>query len=262
MTDDPVAGHTSSGDTSSGDASSGDAASRVAFVTGGTRGIGLAIAQQLVADGHSVAVGSRNKPDDLDSSLHWVECDVADAGSVDSAFAEIESALGPPTIVVANAGITRDMLVLRMNEDDFADVVDANLTGSFRVAKRAVKAMMKARWGRIVFVSSVVGSIGQAGQANYSASKAGLVGLGRSLAREFASRGITVNLVAPGPIDTDMLAAVADDTVEAMAAAVPVGRIGKPREVAAAVTFLTSPDAGYITGTTIAVDGGLGMGGS
>lgn len=234
----------------------------VAFVTGGTRGIGLAIARRLATDGHAVAVGSRSKPNDLDSNLLWVECDVADGESIDQAFTAVESELGAPTIVVANAGITRDMLVLRMKEQDFADVVDANLTGSFRVAKRSVKAMMKARWGRIVFVSSVVGSIGQAGQANYSASKAGLVGLGRSLAREFASRGITVNLVAPGPIDTDMLSAVADETVEAMEAAVPVGRIGQPSEVAAAVAFLVSTDAGYITGTTIAVDGGLGMGGS
>lgn len=243
------------------DTGSSEETERIAFVTGGTRGIGLAVAQRLADDGHRVAVGSRSKPDDLDDRLLWVQCDVSDNASVEDAFTQIEAELGNPTIVVANAGITRDMLMLRMKEADFAEVVDANLTGSFRVAKRAVKAMMKARWGRIVFVSSVVGSVGQAGQANYSASKAGLVGLGRSLAREFASRGITVNLVAPGPIDTDMLAAVAADTIEAMVSAVPVGRIGTPSEVAAAVSFLTSADAGYVTGTTLAVDGGLGMGG-
>lgn len=234
---------------------------RVAFVTGGSRGIGLAAAKRLVAAGHDVAVGSRNEPADLDPNLTWVECDITDDASVDSAFSAIENKLGPPTIVVSNAGLTRDMLVLRMKEQDFTDVVDANLTGAFRVAKRAVKPMMKARWGRIVFVSSVVGSVGQAGQANYAASKAGLVGLARSLAREFASRGITVNLVAPGPVQTDMLAALGDDGIEAIAEAVPVGRIGTPDEVAAAIEFLTSSSAGFITGASLAVDGGLGMGG-
>lgn len=241
--------------------------SRVAFVTGGSRGIGLAAARRLAEAGHRVAIGSRSKPDDLDlsvgaaGSLTWVECDITDQVSVDGAFSTIEDTLGAPTILVANAGVTRDMLVLRMKEEDFASVVDANLTGTFRTAKRAIKPMMKARWGRIVLISSVVGFVGQAGQANYAASKAGLVGLGRSLAREFASRGITVNVVAPGPIDTGMLAKVGDDTIEAMTEAVPVGRIGRPEEVAAAVAFLTSADAGYITGATLAVDGGLGMGG-
>ncbi len=234
---------------------------RVAFVTGGSRGIGLAIATSLADQGHQVAIGSRSKPVDVDERLTWVECDITSSDSVNAAFDEIETTLGPPTIVVANAGITKDMLVLRMKEDDFASVVNANLTGAFRVTKRAVKPMMKARWGRIVLLSSVVGTLGQAGQANYAASKSGLVGLGRSLAREFASRGITVNLVAPGPIQTDMLAALSDDTIEAMAGAVPVGRIGTTDEVAAAVTFLTSEAAGYITGASLAVDGGLGMGG-
>lgn len=234
---------------------------RVAFVTGGTRGIGLASARALAAAGHTVVVGSRSKPEDLDPGLTWVQCDITDDESINGAFDEIESTVGPATIVVANAGITKDMLVLRMKEDDFSAVVDANLTGAFRVAKRAVKPMMKARWGRIVLMSSVVGALGQAGQANYSASKAGLVGLGRSLAREFASRGITVNLVAPGPIETDMLAAAGEKAIEAMVEAVPVGRVGQPEDVAAAVSFLSSEQAGYITGVTIPVDGGLGMGG-
>jgi len=240
---------------------SGDEISRVAFVTGGTRGIGLATARALAAMGHTVFVGSRSKPEDLDEGLTWVQCDITDRDSVHAAFDELENQVGPAAIVVANAGITKDMLVLRMKEPDFADVVDANLTGAFRVTQRAVKPMMRNRWGRIVLMSSVVGALGQAGQANYAASKAGLVGLGRSLAREFASRGITVNLVAPGPIETDMLAAAGDDTIEAMIKAVPVGRIGQPHDVAAAVAFLTSDAAGYITGVTLPVDGGLGMGG-
>lgn len=234
---------------------------RVAFVTGGTRGIGLAAARRLAAGGHHVAVGSRSRPDDLDEDLAWFECDITDASSVDKAVTAIEDELGPPTIVVANAGVTRDKLVLRMSDEDFTDVVDANLAGAFRTAKRSIKGMMKARWGRIVLVSSVVGSIGQAGQANYAASKAGLVGLGRSMAREFASRGITVNVVAPGPIDTDMLEAIGQEAIEQMTRAVPVGRLGGPDEVAAAIEFLTSDAAAFITGHTLAVDGGLGMGG-
>jgi 3-oxoacyl-[acyl-carrier protein] reductase len=234
---------------------------RVAFVTGGSRGIGLATARRLAAAGHDVAVGSRHEPETLDEDLTWVECDVTDGSSLDKAFATVEDRLGPPTIVVANAGVTRDKLMLRMSDDDFSDILDANLAGAFRTVKRAVKPMMKARWGRIVLVSSVVGQLGQAGQANYAASKAGLVGLARSMAREFASRGITVNIVAPGPIETDMLATVAAETVEAMAEAVPVGRIGSADEVAAAIEFLASGSAGYITGHVLAVDGGLGMGG-
>ncbi len=233
---------------------------RVAFVTGGSRGIGLACARRLAATGHRVAVGSRSKPEHLDDGLLWVECDVTDDGSVDGAFSTVEADLGPAHIVVANAGITRDTLLLRMGTDDFTSVLDANLTGVFRVAKRSIRPMMKARWGRLILMSSVVGSLGQAGQANYAASKAGLVGLGRSLAREFASRGITVNLVAPGPIETDMLAALTDDQQAAMTELVPLGRTGRAEEVAAAVAFLASEDAGYITGATIPVDGGLGMG--
>lgn len=235
---------------------------RVAFVTGGSRGIGLAAARRLAAGGHHVAIGSRSRPDDLDENLSWFECDITDASSVDKAMTAIEDELGPPTIVVANAGVTRDKLMLRMSDEDFTDIVDANLAGAFRTAKRSVKGMMKARWGRVIFVSSVVGSVGQAGQANYAASKAGLVGLGRSMAREFASRGITVNIVAPGPIETEMLAAIGDDAIAQMAKAVPVGRLGSPDDVAAAIEFLTSDAASYITGHTLAVDGGLGMGGA
>lgn len=233
---------------------------RIAFVTGGTRGIGLATALHLATDGYRVVVGSRSLPEDLDESLAWVECDVTSTDSVDGAFEQIESEVGPVTILVANAGITRDGLMLRMAEKDFAGVLDANLTGAFRVAKRSVRPMMKQKWGRIIFMSSVVGSVGQTGQANYSASKAGLVGLGRSMAREFASRNITVNLVAPGPIETDMLAAISDSAREAMVSAVPLGRVGQPSDVAAAVSFLASDGASYITGATIPVDGGLGMG--
>ncbi len=234
---------------------------RVALVTGGSRGIGLATALRLADQGRRVAVGSRSEPADLDDRLLWVECDITDGSSMDKALSSVEDQLGPPTIVVANAGITRDKLMLRMSDEDFADIVDANLTGAFRTVKRAIKPMMKARWGRVVLVSSVVGQLGQAGQANYAASKAGLGGLARSMARELGSRGITVNVVAPGPIETDMLAAVASDTVSAMQDAVPVGRLGQPDDVAAAICFLTSDDAGFVSGHTLAVDGGLGMGG-
>lgn len=233
---------------------------KVAFVTGGTRGIGLACALALADDGHQVAVGSRTEPADLDDRLSWFACDVTDPESVDQAFTNIEADLGPVTLLVANAGITRDTLVLRMSDDDFMSVVDANLGGAFRVSKRAVKGMMKARFGRIVLMSSVVGTMGQAGQANYAASKAGLAGLGRSLAREFASRNINVNVVAPGPIDTDMLAAIGDDAMGAIADAVPLGRIGSTNDIAATVRFLCSDGASYITGVTIPVDGGLSMG--
>lgn len=234
---------------------------RIAFVTGGTRGIGLACAIQLLGDGHRVVVGSRQRPDDLPDGLIWVACDVTDPQQIDAAFDTIEEDLGPVTILVANAGITNDRLVLRMSDDDFTDVVDANLGGAFRVAKRSIRPMMKQRWGRIILISSVVGALGQTGQANYAASKAGLVGLGRSLAREFASRQITVNLVAPGPIDTEMLDALGDDARSVIVDNVPLGRVGKPEDVAAAVGFLASDGASYITGATIPVDGGLGMGG-
>jgi len=235
--------------------------SRVVLVTGGNRGIGLAIARAFVAAGDKVAITVRGSaPADTDGML-CVTCDVTDAEQVEAAFTRIEEELGPVEVLVSNAGMTDDKLVLRMSDDDFARVLDANLVGGFRVAKRAVTKMMRARWGRIIFIGSVVGSIGQAGQANYAASKAGLVGLARSLAREFASRGITVNIVAPGPVATDMFDAVDDAMREAITSAVPAGRLGEPDEIAAAVRFLAADDAGYITGAVLPVDGGLGMGG-
>lgn len=234
--------------------------SRVVLVTGGNRGIGLACARAFAAQGDRVAVTHRGDPPADAEGLLCVRCDVTDSDAVDAAFTEIEEKLGPVEILVSNAGMTADMLLLRMNSDDFTSVLDANLTGGFRVARRAVQKMMRARFGRIIFIGSVVGSTGQAGQANYAASKAGLIGLARSLAREFASRAITVNVVAPGPVETDMFAAVADDTRAAIAAAVPLGRLAAPEEIAAAVTFLASDAAGYITGVVLGVDGGLGMG--
>ncbi len=232
----------------------------VALVTGGTRGIGLATAKALADAGMTVAVASRSEPSELPSDLTWFPCDITSTESVGSLFDAIEASLGPVAVLVANAGITKDGLTLRMSEENFTSVVDANLTGSWRVAKRAVKPMMKARTGRIIFISSVVGSIGQTGQVNYAASKAGLLGMARSLAREFASRNITVNIVAPGPIATEMLDAVSEQAKDAMTSAVPLGRVGTAEEVAAAVAFLASDAASYITGSTIAVDGGLGMG--
>ena len=234
--------------------------SRVVLVTGGSKGIGLATARAFAAQGDKVAVTYRSGPPPADANLLGVPCDVTDPDQVDAAFAAIEERLGTVEVLVSNAGITADMLVLRMKDDDFTRVLDANLTGGFRVAKRAVQKMMRARWGRIIFVSSVVGATGQAGQANYAASKAALVGLGRSLAREFASRSITVNIVAPGPIDTDMIDAVAEDRRELIEAAVPLGRFGSPDEVAGTIVFLASDAAAYTTGAVIPVDGGLGMG--
>lgn len=237
----------------------GPAEQRVALVTGANRGIGLATARALRDNGFSVAATYRSTPIE-EEGIFAVRCDVTDADSVDAAFSEVEAALGPVTVLVSNAGITKDGLVLRMGEDDFSAVVDSNLTGGFRVAKRAVKGMMKARWGRIVFISSIVGIGGQAGQANYAASKAGLHGLARSLAKEFASRNITVNVVAPGPIATDMTAALTEDQLSAMTDVVPLGRMGEAEEIAAAVSFFASESAGYITGTVLPVDGGMAMG--
>jgi 3-oxoacyl-[acyl-carrier protein] reductase len=234
--------------------------SRVVLVTGGAKGIGLACARAFAAAGDQVAVTYRSAPPADADGLLCVPCDVTDSAQVDAAFAAVEEALGPVEVLVANAGITNDMLVLRMDEDAFSSVVDTNLTGGFRLARRAVQKMMRARFGRIIFISSVVASTGQAGQANYSASKAGLVGLARSLAREFASRHITVNVVAPGPITTDMTAALSDDRQAAITDAVPLGRFGTPEEVAETVRFLASDAAGYITGAVVPVDGGLGMG--
>jgi 3-oxoacyl-(acyl-carrier-protein) reductase len=235
---------------------------RVALVTGGNRGIGLAIARTLAERGDRVAVTVRGEPapELAELGITPVACDVTDAASVDAAFAQVEAALGPVEILVSNAGITRDGLVLRMSESDFTEVLDANLTGAFRVTKRAVKAMMKGRYGRIVLISSVVGVGGQAGQANYAASKAGLIGLGRSLAKEFASRSITVNIVAPGPVETDMIAALTDAQRQSIVDTVPLGRMASADEIAATVAFLASDAAGYITGTVVPVDGGLSMG--
>jgi len=232
---------------------------RVALVTGANRGIGLATARALRDAGYTVAATYRSTPID-EPGLLAVHCDVSDAESVDAAFTEIEDKLGPVAVLVSNAGMTKDGLMLRMGEDDFTSVIDANLTGGFRVAKRAVKAMMKPRWGRIIFISSIVGIGGQAGQANYAASKAGLHGLARSLAKEFASRNVTVNVVAPGPIETDMTAALTEDQLAALTGIVPLGRMGAPEEIAAAITFLASEEAGYITGAILPVDGGAAMG--
>ena len=235
---------------------------RTVLVTGGNRGIGLACARTFAEQGDRVAVTCRGEapPEVLEAGLLPVACVITDADQVEAAFARVEEELGAVEVLVSNAGITRDSLVLRMSDDDFTDVLEANLTGGFRVARRAVKGMMRARWGRIVFVSSIAGRIGQAGQANYAASKAGLVGLGRSFAKEFASRGVTVNVVAPGPIATDMLSALPEDQLDAYADAVPLGRLGRPEEIAAAVRFLASDEAGYITGAVLPVDGGLFMG--
>ncbi len=235
--------------------------SRTVVITGGTRGIGLATARRMADDGHRVAVTARNAPaDDLPDGVTFHAADMTDGDALDAALTEIREQHGPVEILVANAGLTRDQLVLRMSDDDFAEVVDANLTGSYRIAKRVVRDMMRARWGRLVFVSSVVGFSGQTGQANYAASKAGLLGLARTLAREFASRNITSNMVVPGPIDTAMLADVDDAMREGIASAIPVGRWGTPDEVAAAIQFLCSDDAAFITGAALPVDGGLAMG--
>jgi 3-oxoacyl-[acyl-carrier protein] reductase len=236
--------------------------SRVVLVTGANRGIGLACASAFVANGDTVAVTYRSElpPASLADNVLCVKCDVTDAAQVEAAFLEIEEKLGPVEVLVSNAGMTVDKLAIRMSDDDFASVLDANLVGGFRVAKRAVQKMMRARQGRIIFIGSVVGATGQAGQANYAASKAGLIGLARSLAREFASRNITVNVVSPGPVATDMFAAVSDEARTAITDAVPLGRLAEPSEIAAAVTFLASDPAAFITGAVLPVDGGLGMG--
>jgi 3-oxoacyl-[acyl-carrier protein] reductase len=231
---------------------------RVVLVTGGARGIGLACAQRFAAMGDKVAVTYNTSPPP--EGLFGVKCDITDAASVDAAFTAVEAEFGPVEILVANAGITKDTLLLRMSEDDFERVIDTNLTGAYRVAKRATQGMLRARKGRIVFMSSVVGLLGSAGQANYAASKAGLVGLARSLARELGSRSITVNVVAPGPVATDMTAALGEKRMEELTAAVPLGRVAQAEEIAGVVAFLAGPDAAYITGAVIPVDGGLGMG--
>ncbi len=228
------------------------------LVTGGNRGIGLAIARAFVDAGERVTVTYRSG--EPPEGLTGVRCDVTDPASVDAAFDEVEAAQGPVEVLVANAGVTRDQLIMRMSEDDFATVLDTNLTGSWRVAKRASKGMLRLRRGRIVFISSVVGLTGSAGQTNYAASKAGLVGLARSLAREIGSRGITVNVVAPGFVETDMTAGLPEDLQKTYQGQIPLGRFAAAGEVAGVVRFLAGPDAGYVTGAVVPVDGGLGMG--
>src|SRR5215831_10550932 len=232
--------------------------SRSTLVTGGNRGIGLAIARRLAAGGDAVTVTSRSG--EGVAGLATVACDVRDPASVDDAFAKVEAEQGPVEVVVANAGITQDQLLALMGEDDFTSVIDTNLTGAYRVARRAVRPMMRMRRGRLIFISSVVGLLGSAGQANYAASKSGLVGLARSLARELSSRNITCNVVAPGFVDTDMTAVLPDERKAAILAQVPLGRLASAEEIAGVVTFLAGDDAGYITGAVIPVDGGLGMG--
>lgn len=231
---------------------------RSVLITGGNRGIGRAVAERLAADGHRVAVTHRGSG--APEGLFGVECDVTDADSVDAAFATVEAELGPVEVVVSNAGITDDTLLMRMKEEQFTRVLDANLTGAFRVAKRASRGMLRAKFGRIVLIGSVVGQSGTAGQVNYAASKAGLVGMARSLTRELGSRNVTANVVAPGFIDTDMTAALDDKTQELAVAAIPLGRQGTAEEVAGAVSFLASDDAAYVSGAVIPVDGGMGMG--
>jgi 3-oxoacyl-[acyl-carrier protein] reductase len=231
---------------------------RTVLVTGGNRGIGFAIAEEFVAQGHRVAVTARSG--EGPAGALTVRADVTDADAVDAAFTEVETALGPVEVVVANAGITRDTLMLRMSDEDFDAVVDTNLGGSFRVAKRALKGMLKSKHGRIVFISSVSGLYGNPGQVNYSASKAGLVGMARSITRELGSRGITANVVAPGFIETDMTAELPEEQTAAYKKAIPAGRYGTAREIAKAVAWVASDDAAYISGAVIPVDGGLGMG--
>lgn len=232
--------------------------SRIVLVTGGNRGIGLAIAQEFKALGDTVIVTSRSG--EAIEGLHVVKCDVSQTESVDAAFDQIEAQFGGVEVLVANAGITRDGLVMRMSDQDIDDVLNTNLFGAIRVARRASRAMMKARSGRIIFISSVVGLMGSAGQVNYSASKAGLVGVARSLARELGSRNVTANVIAPGFVDTDMTAELSEARKNEILANVPLGRYASPTEIAQVAVFLASKAADYVTGAVIPVDGGLGMG--
>ncbi|MFD7668332.1 3-oxoacyl-ACP reductase FabG [Streptomyces sp. NPDC059788] len=232
--------------------------SRSVFITGGNRGIGLAIAQAMAADGDKVAVTYRSG--EPPAGVLGVRCDITDPEQVEAAFRQIEEAHGPVEVLVANAGITRDALLMRMSEDDFGDVVATNLTAAYRLAKRATRGMLRARKGRMVFIGSTVGLRGEAGQANYAAAKAGLVGLARSLARELGSRGITANVVAPGLTRTDMAAALPQERLDAMTEQIPLGRMARPEDIAAAVRWLAGDGASYVTGAVIPVDGGAGMG--
>ena len=231
---------------------------RTVLVTGGNRGIGLAIASAFAAQGDRVAVTHRGtKPP---GELYGVECDITDGAAVDAAFTQIEKDLGPVEVLVANAGITDDTLLLRMSEEQFSRVVDTNLTGAYRCAKRAAGKMLRARWGRMIFISSVVGVTGSAGQVNYAASKAGLIGMARSIARELGSRNITANVVTPGFVHTDMTAEITEARQQEIKGTIPLGRMGDAEEIAAAVTWLAGDGAGYVTGAVIPVDGGMGMG--
>lgn len=232
---------------------------RTVLITGGNRGIGRAIAEEFLAQGHRVAVTSRSGEGGPDGAL-TVAADVTDAVSVDEAFTAVENEYGPIEVLVANAGITKDTLLLRMGEDDFSDVIDTNLTGAFRVLKRATKGLLRNKWGRVIFISSVVGLYGSPGQVNYSASKSGLIGMARSLTRELGSRGITANVVAPGFIETEMTAVLPEATQTQYKASIPAGKFGQVEDIAKTVSWLAGEDSGYISGAVIPVDGGLGMG--
>lgn len=231
---------------------------RTVLITGGNRGIGYALAVEFIAQGHRVAVTARSGKGP--EGALTVTADVTDGESLDKAFLEVETALGPIEILIANAGITKDTLIMRMSDDDFDSVVETNLGGTFKVVKRAIKGMVKARFGRIILISSVVGLFGSAGQVNYSSSKSALVGMARSLTRELGSRGITANVVAPGFIETDMTAALPEEQQDQYRKSIPAGRFAQPSEVAKVCAWLASDDAGYISGAVIPVDGGLGMG--
>jgi 3-oxoacyl-[acyl-carrier protein] reductase len=231
---------------------------RTVLVTGGNRGIGLAIAQAFADQGDRVAVTHRGSG--APEGLFAVRCDITDPAAVEQAYTAVEAELGPVQVLVANAGVTQDTLLLRMSEEQFAGVLSTNLTGAWRCAKRASAKMLRARWGRLIFISSVVGMSGGPGQANYAASKAGLIGLARSIARELGTRNITANVVAPGYVETDMTANLSDDLKQQYLRSIPAGRFAQPSEVAGAVTWLASDAAGYVTGAIIPVDGGIGMG--
>jgi 3-oxoacyl-[acyl-carrier protein] reductase len=232
----------------------------IALVTGGTRGIGLATAHALTNAGFQVIIGARSTPSDLPSNLAHIHMDVSDSTSIESGFSEIESMFGSVDVLVANAGVTQDTLLMRMSDDDIESVIQTNLVGSIFLARRAVRGMIKKRYGRIILMSSVVGMLGSAGQVNYSASKAGLVGVARSLTREIGSRGITVNVIAPGFIETAMTSDLSMDTRDQILQSIPAARYGTPEDVAQLVVFLASSQASYISGAVIPVDGGLGMG--
>jgi 3-oxoacyl-[acyl-carrier protein] reductase len=231
---------------------------RSVLITGGNRGIGRAIAEAFLAQGDRVAVTTRSGG--APTGALEIKADITDPADIEAAFAAAEEAHGPVEILVANAGITADTLLLRMSEEDWSSVIETNLTGSFRLAKRASKSMLRLKRGRIIFISSVVGMLGSPGQVNYAASKAGLVGMARSIARELGSRSITANVVAPGYVETDMTAVLTDDQKDGIRAQIPLGRYARPEEVAAAVTWLADPASAYVTGAVIPVDGGLGMG--